>query len=244
MITFPLSPAQTTKDARTPRAVLTQEEAVEIYIFGPAIRRRGDEFNLQNDGSVELAKKYNVSPKTIRDVWNRQTWAKVTEHLWEKNARPMGKSTRSLTSQKAYSDAGIQSGDHKSDSASKPQGHSPQQTCVYTPDLQASFPSFAEVASHGVRCIHANSPPRRPPSSSPGYAQHLVAASAAPSHPPPPTAAILPPPIAPWALGPADCFRDSAGACGICGAPCGGAAAGDCAAAAFDDPFRSDWPHW
>ena len=65
------------------------------------------------------------------------------------------------------------------------------------------------------------------------------AASNAQPHPLPPTAAILPPPIAPWALGPAGCFRDSAGACGICGAPCGGTQA-----AASEDPFHSDWPHW
>ncbi len=31
------------------------------------------------------AKKYNVSPKTIRDVLNRRTWAKETRHLWAKD---------------------------------------------------------------------------------------------------------------------------------------------------------------
>jgi hypothetical protein len=28
------------------------------------------------------AKKYNVSPKTIRDILNRRTWTKETRHLW------------------------------------------------------------------------------------------------------------------------------------------------------------------
>lgn len=30
----------------------------------------------------QLAKKYNVAPNTVRDIWNRRSWAKVTEPLW------------------------------------------------------------------------------------------------------------------------------------------------------------------
>jgi hypothetical protein len=26
---------------------------------------------------------FDVSPKTIRDVWNRRTWQRATCHLWE-----------------------------------------------------------------------------------------------------------------------------------------------------------------
>jgi hypothetical protein len=26
---------------------------------------------------------FNVSPKTIRDIWNRRTWATETRHLWK-----------------------------------------------------------------------------------------------------------------------------------------------------------------
>uniref|UniRef100_A0A7S0M491 Uncharacterized protein n=1 Tax=Cryptomonas curvata TaxID=233186 RepID=A0A7S0M491_9CRYP len=32
--------------------------------------------------SAPLAKRYGVSPKTIRDIWNRRTWAYVTIQLW------------------------------------------------------------------------------------------------------------------------------------------------------------------
>jgi hypothetical protein len=32
---------------------------------------------------VLLAAKYGVSSKTIRDIWNRKTWASATEHLFD-----------------------------------------------------------------------------------------------------------------------------------------------------------------
>ena len=40
--------------------------------------------------SARLSKLYGVSSKTIRDIWNRRTWAKDTCHLWhlEKEAKP------------------------------------------------------------------------------------------------------------------------------------------------------------
>ncbi len=32
--------------------------------------------------STSLAIRYGVSPKAIRDIWNRRTWAHATIHLW------------------------------------------------------------------------------------------------------------------------------------------------------------------
>jgi hypothetical protein len=32
--------------------------------------------------SSEIARLYNVSPKTVRDIWNRVTWKYATSHLW------------------------------------------------------------------------------------------------------------------------------------------------------------------
>jgi hypothetical protein len=32
-----------------------------------------------------LAEKYNVSPKTIRDIWRRETWVKATKSLWTRH---------------------------------------------------------------------------------------------------------------------------------------------------------------
>jgi hypothetical protein len=56
-----------------PRALLAAKQAMEIYCDRiPSFR-----------GKIAMqAKKYNVSPKTIRDILNRRTWAKETRHLW------------------------------------------------------------------------------------------------------------------------------------------------------------------
>ncbi len=32
--------------------------------------------------SVPVAHMFGVSPKTVRDIWNRRTWAFTTAHLW------------------------------------------------------------------------------------------------------------------------------------------------------------------
>jgi uncharacterized protein YjcR len=34
--------------------------------------------------SVLLAAQYGVSPKTIRDIWNRKSWARITADLFER----------------------------------------------------------------------------------------------------------------------------------------------------------------
>jgi len=57
------------------RALLTEQQAVAIY------SRR---LNAAADGgrsSRVLAWQYGVSPKTIRDIWSRRTWARSTAHL-------------------------------------------------------------------------------------------------------------------------------------------------------------------
>ena len=36
--------------------------------------------------SVPVANRFGVSPKTVRDIWNRQTWAYATEELWDEEA--------------------------------------------------------------------------------------------------------------------------------------------------------------
>mmetsp|Transcript_26986 Transcript_26986/g.71027 ORF Transcript_26986/g.71027 Transcript_26986/m.71027 type:complete len:127 (-) Transcript_26986:20-400(-) len=44
----------------------------------PGERRRGKSCTM----SAHLAAEYGVTTKTIRDIWNRSTWGKVTRHLW------------------------------------------------------------------------------------------------------------------------------------------------------------------
>ena len=65
--------------------VLTVHEAVEIYTFKVAARGQlevtGEPKSLKG-ASVALAKKYGVTPRTIRDIWNRHSWSYATQHLW------------------------------------------------------------------------------------------------------------------------------------------------------------------
>jgi hypothetical protein len=39
--------------------------------------------------SAAVAKKFNVSPKAIRDIWNRRTWTQETHHLWTEDEHPI-----------------------------------------------------------------------------------------------------------------------------------------------------------
>ena len=57
------------------KKVLTQEQAREVYELR----------ELQKTSTTicqELAKKYSVHSKTIRDIWNRASWVKATRPLW------------------------------------------------------------------------------------------------------------------------------------------------------------------
>ena len=60
------------------RAILSQEQAIQIY------QRLQRKISDANDFSTAklMAHTYGVSVKTIRDIWNRRTWTKETQHLW------------------------------------------------------------------------------------------------------------------------------------------------------------------
>jgi hypothetical protein len=76
------------------RVVLNSSLAIEIYrhkidlmkpmtfsgcLESSNARIRGE--------STKLAKRYSVSAKTIRDIWNRKSWASATAHLRCKEVR-------------------------------------------------------------------------------------------------------------------------------------------------------------
>ena len=75
--------------------VLTAKDVVEIYrcklqfsvpvtfkssLFGIDSRTKGQ--------SSRVAKQFGVSPKTIRDIWNKRTWTCATAHLWFEGTTP------------------------------------------------------------------------------------------------------------------------------------------------------------
>jgi hypothetical protein len=60
-----------------PRTILSREQVLEIYehkkSMGSASRTTAP--------SADLARKYHVSSKTIRDIWNGRCWQETTLHL-------------------------------------------------------------------------------------------------------------------------------------------------------------------
>ena len=75
-----------------PRAVLNEAQAIEIYQH-----RRTKSNSLGLEGSTAfLAKKYSVSPKTIRDIWNRRTWIEQTRHLWTDDEKPLARKKKPI----------------------------------------------------------------------------------------------------------------------------------------------------
>jgi hypothetical protein len=72
------------KSMRCRRIVLSPELAVEIYAEKVKLQRPrsfGSCINvsrLSRGQSAIVAEKYNVSAKTIRDIWNRKTWTFAT----------------------------------------------------------------------------------------------------------------------------------------------------------------------
>ena len=69
--------------------MLTEQDSVKIYeskIRWKEELRSGHTVRSIRGQSVPLSKLYGVSSRAIRDIWNRQTWAKATQHLWGKES--------------------------------------------------------------------------------------------------------------------------------------------------------------
>ncbi len=223
----------------TPRAVLTEAQAIEIYMLGQKIRKSC--FHLRNDDSVVLARKFCVSPKTIRDIWNRRTWTKETKYLWNENERPMIRKKKfvALCGSSSKTNAGI----HGSKELRSPYhhfptiGHEGEETS--TPFIQfpaqhvskLDHPSFQTLPFFEVACRGVGSsaePATRPPLLSLTLQRPRTDTDTNAANFPVPTQLL-----SAWEPGG-----------GAWDSPCGGGQAMDFAAAALDDPFHSDWPHW
>eukprot|EP00960_Hanusia_phi_P071683 767603-Hanusia_phi.AAC.9 len=60
------------------KAALSFEEAREIYSKRP--HGKSDSDTLLS--STMLSNQYKISPKAIRDIWNKRTWIKATQSMW------------------------------------------------------------------------------------------------------------------------------------------------------------------
>ena len=71
---------------KVPRVILTEQQAVEICKMKPAVPVTGNLLRGESRSRI-IAEQFGVSPKTVRDIWNRKTWVSATMHLFE--AKPL-----------------------------------------------------------------------------------------------------------------------------------------------------------
>ena len=64
-----------------PKSMLSEDDVCMIFMAGKPCATSAT-MKLRNRGQIlALAKKFQVTPKTIRDIWNRRTWRNVTSRL-------------------------------------------------------------------------------------------------------------------------------------------------------------------
>jgi hypothetical protein len=78
----------------TKRVILNREKAVEIYrLMTTLVEPKSYSATLDSSKinirgmSSKVAVHYGVSPKAIRDIWNRKSWAHATGDLCDNNRR-------------------------------------------------------------------------------------------------------------------------------------------------------------
>ena len=237
----------------THRAVLTKAQAIEIYLFAHAVREAGAD-PLQGGISAKLAKEYGVSPKAIRDIWNRRTWTQETRHLWAAHEQPMMRYKKlpapaclaAVVAGSGYEERGFMG----CDGLQKP---------AYCSFFSPRCASFAEVSWCAIRdgCAVRDGG-RGHASAADSGCFTCAAAQLACSY----FAAPPPPPRFPEYMGRADGWGAAGGgrggqhgeALGYFRAGAGAGAAGaewdgptgllPVDAAGDSDPFHADWPHW
>ena len=74
---------------KRPRVLLDTAKALEIYRYKMALlvpdsfKSCIQKIEVKMKGhSTRLARKYGVSSKAIRDIWNRKSWINATVQLW------------------------------------------------------------------------------------------------------------------------------------------------------------------
>ena len=77
-----------------PRAILTETQAIEIYTYRKMNNNSPKTDTRLSGRSAAVAEKFNVSPKAVRDIWNRRTWTQETQHLWTEDERPIIRTER------------------------------------------------------------------------------------------------------------------------------------------------------
>mmetsp|Transcript_63357 Transcript_63357/g.169410 ORF Transcript_63357/g.169410 Transcript_63357/m.169410 type:complete len:196 (+) Transcript_63357:205-792(+) len=66
------------------RRILTKDQAIAIYAQRKSAK------------ASSVAANFHINTKTVRDIWNRRTWAEETQHLWEEGEQPVIRSKKRL----------------------------------------------------------------------------------------------------------------------------------------------------
>eukprot|EP00961_Rhodomonas_salina_P103696 1394795-Rhodomonas_salina.1 len=71
-----------TKTQPKQRAVLGKEAVLIIFSSRPRRSDKDGTFLASTESSKGLAATFDISDKTVREIWNRKSWAKTTRPLW------------------------------------------------------------------------------------------------------------------------------------------------------------------
>ena len=66
---------------RRKSCAIALDESLAIQIYASRPRNAGSKYGSMA-AAVRLGERHGVSPKTIRDIWNRKSWVKVTRAYW------------------------------------------------------------------------------------------------------------------------------------------------------------------
>ena len=204
-----------------PRALLTEADAIEIYLC------RRTKLNRAQHGAMadHLAKRFKVSQKTIRDIWNRRTWSPETRHLWTEGELPMIRAKPQKVKRDEKNVQDLQS--HIIIAKQEGGNEAPPPTTSLIPHTKLAWPTiFATSESAQHRWLQA-SECERLPATSPISCDQLWR----PALQPPPEERPASPPGS-WAPITLVEANSSLEMCVMAGA------------ANPDDPFHADWPYW
>lgn len=69
------------KNFQRPSKVLREEDVIKIFTAGKPRKGTSTMKVWERGQIVKLSKEFKVTPKTIRDIWNRRTWKDLTASL-------------------------------------------------------------------------------------------------------------------------------------------------------------------
>eukprot|EP00961_Rhodomonas_salina_P116512 1568356-Rhodomonas_salina.1 len=73
---------------------LTKQSVLEIFAARPRPTDAAGDKVTKHEKSLELANKYGVSNKTIQQIWNRKSWVKLTQRLFNEESESSGNTTQ------------------------------------------------------------------------------------------------------------------------------------------------------